>query len=122
MFVCSEPHYSEKVFQDLQDIQEDLFSSLGLYFQIMDMPPSELGASAYRYHITNILQLIDIRVLHIYYNNYFMITYIPLDILLSMTFFILGNVTWKAGCLDESYMVNCPVVAIVQIINQDVLT
>ncbi|XP_050455783.1 serine--tRNA ligase, mitochondrial [Cataglyphis hispanica] len=48
MFVCSEPCQSEKVFQDLQDIQEELFSSLGLHFQIMDMPPTDLGSSAYR--------------------------------------------------------------------------
>lgn len=49
MFVCSEPCQSEKVFQDLQDIQEELFSSLGLHFQIMDMPPTDLGSPAYRY-------------------------------------------------------------------------
>ncbi|RLU20415.1 hypothetical protein DMN91_007025 [Ooceraea biroi] len=48
MFVCSEPCYSEKVYQDLQDIQEELFSSLGLHFQVIDMPPFELGAPAYR--------------------------------------------------------------------------
>lgn len=48
MFVCSEPYQSEKVFQDLQDIQEELFSSLGLHFQITDMPPSDLGSPAYR--------------------------------------------------------------------------
>lgn len=50
MFVCSEPCQSEKIFQDLQDIQEELFSSLGLHFQVMDMPPSDLGSSAYRYY------------------------------------------------------------------------
>ncbi|XP_011643408.2 LOW QUALITY PROTEIN: serine--tRNA ligase, mitochondrial [Pogonomyrmex barbatus] len=48
MFVCCEPSQSEEVFQDLQNIQEELFSSLGLHFQIMDMPPFELGSSAYR--------------------------------------------------------------------------
>ncbi|XP_011252455.2 serine--tRNA ligase, mitochondrial [Camponotus floridanus] len=48
MFVCSEPCQSEKVFQDLQNIQGELFSSLGLHFQVMDMPPSDLGSSAYR--------------------------------------------------------------------------
>ncbi|XP_070148683.1 serine--tRNA ligase, mitochondrial [Polyergus mexicanus] len=48
MFVCSEPCQSEKVFQDLQDVQEELFSSLGLHFQIMDMPPTDLGSPAYR--------------------------------------------------------------------------
>ncbi|KAL0120717.1 hypothetical protein PUN28_008410 [Cardiocondyla obscurior] len=48
MFVCSEPSQSEEVFQNLQDIQEELFSSLGLHFQILDMPPVELGSPAYR--------------------------------------------------------------------------
>lgn len=48
MFVCSEPNQSEEVFQDLQNIQEELFSSLGLHFQIMDMPPPDLGSPAYR--------------------------------------------------------------------------
>jgi len=48
MFVCSEPNQSEVVFQDLQNIQEELFFSLGLHFQIMDMPPLDLGSSAYR--------------------------------------------------------------------------
>ncbi|KYM83761.1 Seryl-tRNA synthetase, mitochondrial [Atta colombica] len=48
MFVCSKPNQSEEVFQDLQNIQEGLFSSLGLHFQIMDMPSLDLGSSAYR--------------------------------------------------------------------------
>ncbi|XP_071566908.1 serine--tRNA ligase, mitochondrial [Temnothorax nylanderi] len=48
MFVCSEPNQSEEVFQDLQNIQEELFSSLGLHFQIMDMPSLDLGSPAYR--------------------------------------------------------------------------
>ncbi|XP_011873642.1 PREDICTED: serine--tRNA ligase, mitochondrial-like [Vollenhovia emeryi] len=48
MFVCSEPNQSEEAFQDLQSIQEQLFSSLGLHFHIMDMPPLDLGSPAYR--------------------------------------------------------------------------
>ncbi|XP_039303741.1 serine--tRNA ligase, mitochondrial isoform X1 [Solenopsis invicta] len=48
MFICSEPNQSEDVFQDLQNIQEKLFSSLGLHFRIMDMPPLDLGSPAYR--------------------------------------------------------------------------
>ncbi|XP_036146272.1 serine--tRNA ligase, mitochondrial isoform X2 [Monomorium pharaonis] len=48
MFVCSEPNQSEEVFQDLQKIQEELFSSLGLHFRIMDMPSIDLGSPAYR--------------------------------------------------------------------------
>jgi len=43
-------------------------------------------------------------------------------IFLYAIFFVLGNVTWKAGCLEENCMVNCPVVVIAQIINPDVLT
>ncbi|XP_015174668.1 PREDICTED: serine--tRNA ligase, mitochondrial isoform X1 [Polistes dominula] len=48
MFVCSEQNKSSEVFQYLLDIQEDLFSSLGLHFKILDMPAHELGAPAYR--------------------------------------------------------------------------
>ncbi|XP_032674636.1 serine--tRNA ligase, mitochondrial isoform X2 [Odontomachus brunneus] len=48
MFVCCEPRQSEEVFHDLQNMQEELFSSLGLHFRIMDMPPTDLGAPAYR--------------------------------------------------------------------------
>ncbi|KAI4494003.1 hypothetical protein M0802_009379 [Mischocyttarus mexicanus] len=48
MFVCSEQNKSSEVFQYLQDIQEDLFFSLGLHFKILDMPAHELGAPAYR--------------------------------------------------------------------------
>ncbi|KAL2746344.1 hypothetical protein V1477_004714 [Vespula maculifrons] len=48
MFACSEQNKSSEIFQYLQDIQEDLFSSLGLHFQILDMPAHELGAPAYR--------------------------------------------------------------------------
>lgn len=48
MFACSEQNKSSEVFQYLQNIQEDLFSSLGLHFQILDMPAHELGAPAYR--------------------------------------------------------------------------
>ncbi|XP_020282469.1 serine--tRNA ligase, mitochondrial [Pseudomyrmex gracilis] len=48
MFICSEPSQSEALFQDLQNVQQQLFSSLGLHFHIMDMPPSDLGSPAYR--------------------------------------------------------------------------
>lgn len=68
MFVCSEPCQSEKVFQDLQDIQEELFSSLGLHFQIMDMPPTDLGSSAYRYS-NHIFQLCRVCMFLIYANT-----------------------------------------------------
>lgn len=48
MFVCSEQNNSEEVFDDLRAIQEDLFSDLGLHYKVLDMPPHELGAPAYR--------------------------------------------------------------------------
>ncbi|XP_076637012.1 seryl-tRNA synthetase, mitochondrial [Colletes latitarsis] len=48
MFVCSEQEKSMEEFQNLQALQEKLFSSLNLHFQIIDMPPCDLGAPAYR--------------------------------------------------------------------------
>ncbi|KAG7190387.1 hypothetical protein KM043_006495 [Ampulex compressa] len=48
MFVCSEQEKSVEQFQELQAIQEELFLSLGLHFQIVDIPPHDLGAPAYR--------------------------------------------------------------------------
>ncbi|XP_066586021.1 serine--tRNA ligase, mitochondrial [Prorops nasuta] len=48
MFICSNQVDSEKVFQEIQNIQEDLFTSLGLNFNVVDMPPHDLGAPAYR--------------------------------------------------------------------------
>ncbi|CAL7937404.1 unnamed protein product [Xylocopa violacea] len=48
MFVCSKQEESLRLFQELQEIQENLFSSLHLHFRIIDMPPHELGAPAYR--------------------------------------------------------------------------
>ncbi|XP_031836659.2 seryl-tRNA synthetase, mitochondrial [Nomia melanderi] len=48
MFVCTEQEKSVEQFHELQQIQEHLFSSLNLCFQIIDMPPHDLGAPAYR--------------------------------------------------------------------------
>nr|XP_034179887.1 serine--tRNA ligase, mitochondrial [Osmia lignaria]XP_034179888.1 serine--tRNA ligase, mitochondrial [Osmia lignaria] len=48
MFVCSEQEKSTEEFQKLQEIQENLFTSLNLHFQVIDMPPHDLGAPAYR--------------------------------------------------------------------------
>ncbi|XP_054002401.1 serine--tRNA ligase, mitochondrial [Hylaeus anthracinus] len=48
MFVCSEQEKSKEQFQELLTIQEDLFSSLNLHFQVIDMPSHDLGSPAYR--------------------------------------------------------------------------
>ncbi|KAK6635384.1 hypothetical protein RUM44_000635 [Polyplax serrata] len=50
MFGISHPNESEQMMQNFVDIQEEMFSSLGLDYQILDMPMHELGASAYRKH------------------------------------------------------------------------
>lgn len=42
------PQSSEKGLEEFRDIQEEIFSSLGLELQILDMPECELGAQAYR--------------------------------------------------------------------------
>ncbi|XP_012281656.1 serine--tRNA ligase, mitochondrial [Orussus abietinus] len=48
MFVCCEPEESSEFLHKIQEIQENLFSNLDLHFKVLDMPPHELGASAYR--------------------------------------------------------------------------
>ncbi|RZC40526.1 serine--tRNA ligase, mitochondrial [Asbolus verrucosus] len=48
MFVASLPEESEQILEEIRQIQEDCFQSLGLHFQVLDMPPHELGAQAYR--------------------------------------------------------------------------
>ncbi|CAF0960349.1 unnamed protein product, partial [Didymodactylos carnosus] len=45
-----EPGVSDKMLEDIVNIQTDLFSELGLHFRILDMPTEELGLSAYRKH------------------------------------------------------------------------
>lgn len=49
MFECSEQEKSTEEFQKLQEIQENLFTSLNLHFRVIDMPPHDLGAPAYRF-------------------------------------------------------------------------
>ncbi|XP_033232248.1 serine--tRNA ligase, mitochondrial isoform X1 [Belonocnema kinseyi] len=48
MFVCSEQDKSDEIFAYIQNIQENLFTSLGLHFKVLNMPPCELGAPAFR--------------------------------------------------------------------------
>lgn len=48
MFAVCRPSESEILLNEFRDIEIDLFKSLGLYFQLLDMPPHELGAPAFR--------------------------------------------------------------------------
>ncbi|PRP77409.1 Seryl-tRNA synthetase [Planoprotostelium fungivorum] len=42
------PEQSERQFEEMLDIQEELYSQLGLHYRVLDMPPDDLGAPAYR--------------------------------------------------------------------------
>ncbi|CAM8885353.1 unnamed protein product [Rhodiola kirilowii] len=48
LFILCKPEDSEKYHVELVQIEEDLFSSLGLHFKILDMASEDLGAPAYR--------------------------------------------------------------------------
>ncbi|KAG2320011.1 hypothetical protein Bca52824_013224 [Brassica carinata] len=48
MFVLCRPEDSESFHNELIQIEEDLFTSLGLHFKTLDMATSDLGAPAYR--------------------------------------------------------------------------
>lgn len=48
MFAVSLPEQSDAVLDSFKDIEIELFQRLGLHFQLLDMPPAELGAPAYR--------------------------------------------------------------------------
>lgn len=48
MFSVCRPSESENLLNEFRDIEIDLFKNLGLHFQLLDMPPGELGAPAYR--------------------------------------------------------------------------
>lgn len=48
MFAVTKPEESEKVLEEFKEIQIKLFQDLGLHFKLLDMPPHELGAPAYR--------------------------------------------------------------------------
>ncbi len=39
---------SEAAHQEMLQIQQELYTALGLHYQVLDMPTEELGASAYR--------------------------------------------------------------------------
>lgn len=48
MFTVTHKDDSEAVLEEFKNIQIDLFNGLGLHFKVLDMPPHELGAPAYR--------------------------------------------------------------------------
>ncbi|KAJ8721996.1 hypothetical protein PYW08_004398 [Mythimna loreyi] len=48
MFAVTTPNQSESMLEYLRKMQEELFTPLGLHMKILDMPPHELGAPAYR--------------------------------------------------------------------------
>jgi seryl-tRNA synthetase len=48
MFSVCSPSQSEAILEEFKDIEIALFNKLGLYFKLLDMPPNELGAPAYR--------------------------------------------------------------------------
>lgn len=48
MFVICTPEQSEDMFQELIDLERQLYSELGLHFKVLDMPTADLGAPAYR--------------------------------------------------------------------------
>lgn len=48
MFSVTSPEQSDDVLEEFRTTQEKLFEHLGFHFQIIDMPPHELGAPAYR--------------------------------------------------------------------------
>eukprot|EP01113_Clastostelium_recurvatum_P033609 TRINITY_DN4462_c0_g1_i3.p1 TRINITY_DN4462_c0_g1~~TRINITY_DN4462_c0_g1_i3.p1 ORF type:complete len:373 (-),score=76.80 TRINITY_DN4462_c0_g1_i3:253-1371(-) len=50
MFIVSppDPALAESLHAEMLSIQEELFSSLGLHYRVLDMPTEDLGASAFR--------------------------------------------------------------------------
>ncbi|KAG2177768.1 hypothetical protein INT43_003015 [Umbelopsis isabellina] len=48
LFAVSRPDQSELILENLVNLQEEIFTELGLCFRILDMPSEELGGSANR--------------------------------------------------------------------------
>ncbi|GBB90023.1 hypothetical protein RclHR1_01690008 [Rhizophagus clarus] len=48
LFTITKNDQSDKMFEEIVELQEDIYKDLGLCFRIMDMPTHELGASTYR--------------------------------------------------------------------------
>lgn len=49
MFAVTTPEQSEEMLEYIRNIQEELFTPLGFHMRVLDMPPHELGAPAYRF-------------------------------------------------------------------------
>lgn len=56
MFAATIPEESDQMLEYLRNIQEELFSALGIHMRVLDMPPHELGAPAYRF-VHNIINV-----------------------------------------------------------------
>ncbi|CAG8472497.1 1006_t:CDS:1 [Funneliformis mosseae] len=48
LFTLTGHDQSDRMFEEIIELQEEIYKDLGLCFRVMDMPTSELGASAYR--------------------------------------------------------------------------
>lgn len=48
MFAVSTQEQSEQILEEFLVIEKHLFQNLGLHYKILDMPPHELGAPAFR--------------------------------------------------------------------------
>lgn len=48
MFSVCRPEESAAMLDEFREIEINLFKNIGLHFQLLDMPPHELGAPAYR--------------------------------------------------------------------------
>lgn len=48
MFVISHPDQSDVLHEELRQLEQNMYESLGLHFQVLDMPTQDLGNPAYR--------------------------------------------------------------------------
>lgn len=61
MFLVTTPESSDAALEDLCLLQEKNFESLGLHFQVLDMPAHDLGAQAYRFTICCLLHSFSLK-------------------------------------------------------------
>ena len=48
LFVIAHPDQSDEIHEQLREFEQGLYESLGLHFQVLDMPTGDLGNPAYR--------------------------------------------------------------------------